>query len=64
MSQIGVSSNPTGTGPADDSGVFVPQVQGPNDPAPAAVAAPTAPATPAGDPADLRRGGADGAFVF
>ena len=64
MSQIGVSSNPTGTGPADDNGVFVPQVQGPNDPAPSAAATPTAPATPAGDPADLRRGGADGAFVF
>ncbi|NID13973.1 lytic transglycosylase domain-containing protein [Luteibacter yeojuensis] len=64
MSQIGVSSNPTGTGPADDNGVFEPQVQGPNDPAPSSVATPTAPTTPAGDPADLRRGGADGAFVF
>ena len=64
MSQIGISANATGTGPADDGGVFVPQVQGPNDPAPSSAAAPTAPSRPAGDPADLRQGGADGAFVF
>ena len=64
MSQIGISANATGTGPADDNGVYVPQVRGPNDPAPAAAVAPTAPSAPAGDPADLRQGGGDGAFVF
>lgn len=64
MSQIGVSSNPTGSAPISDNGVFEPQVQGPNDPAPSSAATPAPPSTPAGDPADLRRGGADGAFVF
>lgn len=63
MSQIGVSSNPSGTGPAD-GGVFVPQVQGPGDPTPSPANTPAVPSAPAGDPADLRRGGSDGAFVF
>lgn len=62
MSQIGISANATGSGPAD--GVFQPQVRGPNDPAPSAVAPMAAPAAPAGDAADLRQGGRDGAFVF
>jgi type IV secretion system protein VirB1 len=62
MSQIGVSSNPTGSAPSADSGVFVPQVQGPNDAAPS-VGTPVA-SPPAGDPADLRQGSSDAAFVF
>ena len=75
MSQIGISANATGSGPADvsqqapqqagDSGVFVPQVRGPNDPAP--TQGPVTPAVQPGprqDPADLRNGGSDGAFVF
>ncbi|HEY4293108.1 lytic transglycosylase domain-containing protein [Luteibacter sp.] len=56
--------NATGSAPADGNGVFEPQVQGPDDPAPSSVATPAPSSTPAGDPADLRRGGADGAFVF
>ncbi|NII06273.1 transglycosylase SLT domain-containing protein [Luteibacter anthropi] len=71
MSQIGVSANANGNAPApmpqaQDNGVFVPQVHGPNDPAQMNVARPTQaqPAAPARDPADLRTGGGDGAFVF
>lgn len=60
-----------GSAPAaqDPNGVFVPQVRGPGDTAPAqaAPAVDAAPAVPAGprvDQADLRNGGGDGAFVF
>ncbi|MDQ0010335.1 type IV secretion system protein VirB1 [Luteibacter jiangsuensis] len=64
MAQIGVSSNANGTGAAEGNDIFVPQVQGPGDPTPTTAASPTAPTAPAGDPADLRQGGSDGAFVF
>lgn len=75
MSQIGISANATGSGPADvsqqapqqagDSGVFVPQVRGPNDPSPTqGPATPAVQPGPRQDPADLRNGGSDGAFVF
>ena len=65
MAGVGVSAaNPKGAQAAtpSDSGVFVPEVHGPNDPAPASVQA--APKAPAVDRADLRNGGGDGAFVF
>ena len=80
MSQIGVSANANGSAPAQaapqtqpaqpaqpDNGIFEPQVRGPNDPPAGSApqqAAPMAPAQPARDPADLRNGGGDGAFVF
>ena len=65
MSQIGVSAQSNGMPQASDNGVFVPQVQGPNDPPPASVApASSQPVRPGADPADLRQGGGDGAFVF
>jgi type IV secretion system protein VirB1 len=64
MAQIGVSSNANGTGAADGNDIFVPQVQGPGDPTPTTAVSPAAPTAPAGDPADLRQGGSDGAFVF
>jgi len=60
-----------------DSEVFVPQVHGPNDPPPTAAnpagpataqvarsARPPSPTKPSREPADLRQGGGDGAFVF
>jgi len=66
MAKIGVAAD----GANDPNGVFVPQVRGPNDAAPTQgmpQAEPAASATPVGprvDPADLRNGGGDGAFVF
>jgi type IV secretion system protein VirB1 len=74
MSQIGVSANATGSAPAQaaqiaqpagDANIFVPQVRGPHDAAPSqGPATPSAPVGPRQDPADLRNGGGDGAFVF
>jgi type IV secretion system protein VirB1 len=71
MSQIGVSANATGSAPdqapqqAGDSNVFVPQVRGPRDAAPTqGTATPVVQPGPRQDPADLRNGGSDGAFVF
>jgi type IV secretion system protein VirB1 len=62
MSQIGVSAaSPRGDVPAGGSGVFEPQVQGPNDPAPGTQQAPTQPGV---DHADLRQAPQDDAFVF
>jgi type IV secretion system protein VirB1 len=69
MSQIGVSAAspvgnapaPTVAGPAGNE-VFVPQVRGPNDPAPTQAPAPAAPR--GADQADLRTGARDDAFVF
>jgi len=64
MSQIGVSAtSPAGNQAADsESGVFVPQVHGPNDPPPQAQ--PAGQARPQVDNADLRNGTKDDAFVF
>lgn len=69
MAQIGISANQVGNAPAaaadDPNSVFVPEVHGPNDPAPA-----ISPSSGSGAPgqrrdqADLRQGGGDGAFVF
>jgi type IV secretion system protein VirB1 len=71
MSQIGVSANATGSAPAQapqqagDSNIFVPQVRGPHDAAPTQGAAtPVVQPGARQDPADLRNGGSDGAFVF
>jgi type IV secretion system protein VirB1 len=67
MAQVGISAGASAAGPAASpaSDIFVPQVQGPNDPAPTAAApAATAPQGPRVDQADLRLGGSDGAFVF
>ena len=73
MSQIGVSANATGSAPAqaqtaqvgDDDNIFVPQVRGPNESAPTrGVPQPVVQPGPRQDPADLRNGGGDGAFVF
>jgi type IV secretion system protein VirB1 len=71
MSQIGVSANATGSAPAQaaqpagDPNIFVPQVRGPHDAAPTqGSATPTVQPGPRQDPADLRNGGSDGAFVF
>lgn len=71
MSQIGVSANATGSAPAQaqqpggDANIFIPQVRGPNDAAPAqGPSQPVAQPGPRQDPADLRNGGGDGAFVF
>jgi type IV secretion system protein VirB1 len=62
MSQIGVSAaSPLGNAPAGGSGVFEPQVHGPNDPAPGTQ---QAPAEPGVDHADLRQAPRDDAFVF
>nr|WP_199535795.1 lytic transglycosylase domain-containing protein [Dyella psychrodurans] len=59
---------------ARNDGVFVPQVRGPSDPSPGSASparnaqtnAMTVPVNqpPGSDPADLRQGGSDGAFVF
>lgn len=74
MSQIGISANATGSGPQEvppgnqagaDSGIFVPQVHGPHDATPTQGSATSAAQPgPRQDPADLRNGGSDGAFVF
>jgi type IV secretion system protein VirB1 len=71
MSQIGVSANATGSAPAQapqqagDPNIFVPQVRGPHDAAPTqGTATPVVQPGPRQDPADLRNGGSDGAFVF
>ena len=71
MSQIGVSANATGSAPAQapqpagDPNIFVPQVRGPHDAAPTqGTATPAVQPGPRQDPADLRNGGSDGAFVF
>ena len=71
MSQIGVSANATGSAPAQapsqagDPAIFVPQVRGPHDAAPIqGTATPVVQPGPRQDPADLRNGGSDGAFVF
>jgi len=71
MSQIGVSANATGSAPAQapqptgDPNIFVPQVRGPRDAAPTqGTATPVVQPGPRQDPADLRNGGSDGAFVF
>ncbi|MEX1828793.1 lytic transglycosylase domain-containing protein [Luteibacter sp. CQ10] len=69
MAGVGVSAtSPQGNQAAlpanDDNGVFVPQVRGPNDPAPTTGVPTPAPRVPAVDGADLRNGGGDGAFVF
>lgn len=68
MSQIGISANAKGSAPAQpagDSNTFVPQVRGPQDAAPSQGAPqPAAQPGPRQDPADLRNGGSDGAFVF
>jgi len=62
MSQIGVSAaSPLGNAPAGGSGVFEPQVVGPNDPPPGTQQAPAQPGT---DHADLRQAAKDDAFVF
>lgn len=72
-----ITGLPPSTNKNADSEVFVPQVHGPHDPPPmvtnpagsanAQVATSSQPPLPAGpprDPADLRQGGGDGAFVF
>lgn len=71
MSQIGVSANATGSAPAQapqpagDPNIFVPQVHGPRDAATTqGTATPAVQPGPRQDPADLRNGGSDGAFVF
>jgi type IV secretion system protein VirB1 len=71
MSQIGVSANARGSAPAEapqqagDPNIFVPQVRGPHDVAPTqGSATPAVQPGPRQDPADLRNGGSDGAFVF
>ena len=67
MAKIGISANQAGNAPATTDGtegIFVPEVHGPNDPAPSAAPVNTAPVAPGRDQADLRQGGGDGAFVF
>jgi type IV secretion system protein VirB1 len=71
MSQVGVSANANGSAPAEeappagDPNIFVPQVRGPNDAAPTqGVPTPIVQPGPRQDPADLRNGASDGAFVF
>lgn len=66
MAQVGISAGTSAAIPAAPIGsdVFVPQVQGPNDPAPTAATPAAAPQGPRVDQADLRLGGSDGAFVF
>lgn len=65
MSQVGVSATANGMpGPANDGGVFVPEVHGPNDPVQATGPQPSAPQRPGLDNADLRNGNTDDAFVF
>lgn len=75
MSQIGISSNATGSGPAqpaqttpsaaEPDGIYEPQVRGPNDAVPSkGMPTPAPQPGPRQDPADLRNGGSDGAFVF
>ncbi|WP_310047869.1 transglycosylase SLT domain-containing protein [Luteibacter sp. 3190] len=67
MSQIGISSNATGSAPAapeGDASIFVPQVRAPGETPAPSNRAPARQAAPARDPADLRTGGHDDAFVF
>lgn len=67
MAQVGVSAgtNAAVLATSSASDIFVPQVQGPNDPTPTAAAQPAVtPQGPRVDQADLRLGGSDGAFVF
>jgi type IV secretion system protein VirB1 len=75
--QVSVSASSSGSGkPAVDSDVFVPKVRGPGDPpsatpasaygtpATAGASSVATTAAKAGDPADLRQGSKDDAFVF
>lgn len=69
MAQVGVlaappAGNAAGTPNATNNDVFVPQVRGPNDPAPTQAASPPQSAPRGPDQTDLRTGGRDDAFVF
>jgi type IV secretion system protein VirB1 len=67
MAQIGISANANGMAPQSNNDVYVPEVHGPNDPPVQQAPSPAAPVmqgAPAGDPADTRQRGGDGAFVF